>query len=151
MFVTQKGLTALDCGYNMRDRLVFSTSDYVAKTNAIYAELKRSVFKIKSDGALLTKIQTLLNGVTVGDFVEYEFEYKNNDDNCTMYLSMIANNGIPSNDVIYGQRALKLTSSKNRWKRISGVLPVSSGEYLSSAFNGTAFLLGFDEGKSGEI
>lgn len=149
--ITNRLITILDVGYDNINNITFNIDEYNNSTHKIYGEVNKSILKIKSDGSSLLKIQTILSGVQVNDLIEFEMEYKNNDDNCNLYLSVSANNYQSSNAIMYGMYPFKLTNSNNRWKKINGKLPCSSGQLVSSAFHGIGFLLGFENGVSGEI
>ena len=149
--ITERNITILDCGYDNISNITLDESEYNSSTHKIFGKIDESYFKIKSDGSSLLKIQTILNGVQINDSVEFELMYKNNDDNCKCYLSLSANNGQSSNKIQYGMKEVILQNSKNRWTKIKGVLPCSSGQLLSKAYHGTAFLLGFEDGTSGQI
>lgn len=151
MYETIKSVTILDCGYSNRNNITISLDEYNANTNKIYGNPEKSNLKIKSDGTSVFKLQTILNGVGIGDLVEYSFEYKNNDSNCTLYLSNSANNNQASNTIMYGMKTTKIKNSNNKWSSIKGILPCSAGATISSTYHGTAFLLGFENGFSGEI
>lgn len=149
--ITNRLITILDVGYDNINNITLNTDEYDNSTHKIYGEIGKSILKIKSDGSSLLKIQTILSGIQLNDLVEFEMEYRNNDDNCNLYLSLSANNYQSSNVIQYGMKPFKLTNSNSRWKKISGKLPCSSGQLVSSTFHGIGFLLGFENGVSGEI
>ena len=149
--ITNRLITILDVGYDNINNITLNTDEYDNSTHKIYGEIGKSILKIKSDGSSLLKIQTILSGIQLNDLVEFEMEYRNNDDNCNLYLSLSANDYQSSNVIQYGMKHFKLTNSNSCWKKINGKLPCSSGQMVSSTFHGIGFLLGFENGVSGEI